>query len=67
MKRLQVLFALPIALDKGLLKAEAAAMREVAPGRLLLVPGPRFEPTRSVTRTEFAASMTRLLAEMFGE
>jgi serine protease AprX len=56
-----------IAIDRGLMPAMQAEFRQVAPGQLVLVPGPRFEPTRPVKRAEFVPVMTKLLAEMFGE
>lgn len=56
-----------IAIDKGLMPAFQAEFRQVAPGQFVLVPGQRFEPTRTVKRAEFVPVMTKLLAEMFGE
>ena len=56
-----------IALDRGLFQTYAAEFREVAPGQYMIVPGPRFEPSRAVKRGEFVAPMLKLLAEMFGE
>jgi serine protease AprX len=56
-----------IALDHGLMQAFPAEIRQTAPGQFVALPGPRFEPTTMVKRADFAASMTKLLAEMFGE
>jgi serine protease AprX len=56
-----------IALDKGLMQAFPAEVRQVAPGQFLALPGPRFEPSRVVARVEFLDPMTRLLSLMFGE
>jgi serine protease AprX len=56
-----------IALDQGLMQAYPAAIIQTGPGQFVAVPGPRFEPTTLVKRSDFAASMIQLLAEMFGE
>ncbi|HYH86374.1 MAG TPA: hypothetical protein VEX60_13055, partial [Pyrinomonadaceae bacterium] len=56
-----------IAIDKGLIPAFQAEFRQVAPGQFVIVPGPRFEPTRMVKRAEFAPAMVKLLGLMFGE
>jgi serine protease AprX len=56
-----------IALDHGLMLAFPAEIRQTGPGQFIALPGPRFEPTTLVRRSAFAASMTKLIAEMFGE
>jgi serine protease AprX len=56
-----------IALDQGLMQAYPAAIIQTGPGQFVAVPGPRFEPTTLVKRSDFAASMIHLLNEMFGE
>jgi serine protease AprX len=56
-----------IALDRGLLKAFPAEIREVAPGQFVALPGPRFEPNRKVTRADFIEPVAKLLSLMFGE
>ncbi len=56
-----------LALDKGLLQAYPAEVKELAPGQFIAVPGPRFEPTRKVKRGEFVPAMVELIVTMFGE
>ncbi len=56
-----------IALDKGLLKAFPAEVRQDSPGHFVALPGPRFEPQTLVKRGDFIASATSLLGIMFGE
>ncbi|HEX8558784.1 MAG TPA: S8 family serine peptidase [Pyrinomonadaceae bacterium] len=56
-----------LALDRGLLEAYPAQVRQVAPGQFVAVPGPRFEPSTPVRRGEFAPSMVKLISLMFGE
>ena len=56
-----------IALDKGLMEAFPAEMRQVAPGQFQALPGPRFEPSRNVLRAEFLNPASRLINLMFGE
>jgi serine protease AprX len=56
-----------IALDHGLLQAYPAEVRQIAPGQFVAVPGPRFEPARTIKRSEFVSPMLKLIAEMFGE
>ena len=56
-----------IALDKGLMEAFPAEVREVAPGQFQALPGPRFEPSRNVLRVEFLNPASRLINLMFGE
>lgn len=56
-----------IALDKGLMEAFPAEVRQVAPGQFQALPGPRFEPSRNVLRAEFLNPASRLINLMFGE
>ncbi len=56
-----------LALDKGLMEAFPAEMRQVAPGQFQALPGPRFEPNRNVKRAEFLNPASRLINLMFGE
>ncbi|MCA1615101.1 MAG: S8 family serine peptidase [Acidobacteria bacterium] len=56
-----------LALDRGLMQAYPAQIKQVAPGQFVAMPGPRFEPSTTVKRGEFAPAMTKLIALMFGE
>jgi serine protease AprX len=56
-----------LALDRGLLQAYPAEVRQIGPGQFVAVPGPRFEPARTVRRSEFVPAMVRLVVTMFGE
>ena len=56
-----------IALDRGLLEAYPAEIKQIGPGQFVAVPGPRFEPARAVRRVEFVPAMVRLVVTMFGE
>ncbi|HKO96766.1 MAG TPA: S8 family serine peptidase [Pyrinomonadaceae bacterium] len=56
-----------LAIDRGLLAAYPAEVREIAPNQFVALPGPRFEPTRVVTRGEAIAPITKLMSLMFGE
>ena len=56
-----------LALDRGLLQAYPAEIKQIAPGQFVAVPGPRFEPSRPVKRVEFVPSMVKLIVNMFGE
>jgi serine protease AprX len=56
-----------LALDKGLLQAYPAEIRQTGPGQFVAVPGPRFEPARAVKRAEFVPAMVKLVVTMFGE
>ena len=56
-----------LAIDNGLLETFPAEVREIAPGQFQVVPGPRFEPSRNVTRADFIEPATRVLAALFGE
>jgi serine protease AprX len=46
-----------LAIDKGLMEAFPAELREVAPGVFVAVPGPRFEPNTLVTRAGLALKL----------
>jgi serine protease AprX len=56
-----------LALDKGLMEAFPAEVKQIAPGQFVALPGPRFEPARGVKRFEFINPMTKLINLMFGE
>jgi serine protease AprX len=56
-----------LALDRGLLQAYPAEVRQIGPGQFVAVPGPRFEPARQVKRGEFVPAMVKLIVSMFGE
>ena len=56
-----------IAIDKGLMEAFPAEVRQIGPGQFQAIPGPRFEPNRAVKRAEFLHPATRLISLMFGE
>ena len=56
-----------LALDRGLLQAYPAEIRQIGPGQFVAVPGPRFEPARMVKRAEFVPAMVKLVVTMFGE
>jgi serine protease AprX len=56
-----------IALDKGLMEAFPAEVKQIGPGQFVALPGPRFEPGRVVKRSEFLNPATKLLNLMFGE
>jgi serine protease AprX len=56
-----------LAIDRGLMAAYPAEVKQTGTGRFLVLPGPRFEPARAVTRADFVPSMTTLLSLMFGE
>lgn len=56
-----------IAIDKGLMEAFPAEVRQIGPGQFQAIPGPRFEPGRAVKRAEFLHPATRLMSLMFGE
>jgi serine protease AprX len=47
-----------IAIDRGLLEAFPAELRQIGPGQFQAVPGPRFEPSTVITRATFAAKLT---------
>ena len=56
-----------LALDKGLMEAFPAEVRQIGPGQFQAIPGPRFEPSRVVKRAEFLHPASRLINLMFGE
>jgi len=56
-----------IAIDKGLMEAFPAEVRQIAPGQFQAIPGPRFEPSRIVKRADFLQPASRLINLMFGE
>ena len=56
-----------IAIDKGLMEAFPAEVRQIGPGQFQAIPGPRFEPSRVVKRAEFLHPTSRLINLMFGE
>jgi serine protease AprX len=56
-----------IAIDRGVLEAFPAEVREVAPGQFQALPGPRFEPARAVKRGEFINPMVKVINILFGE
>ncbi len=56
-----------LALDRGLLQAYPAEIRQTGPGQFVAIPGPRFEPARTVRRGEFVPVMVKLIVTMFGE
>ncbi|MFY9622665.1 MAG: S8 family serine peptidase [Pyrinomonadaceae bacterium] len=56
-----------IAIDKGLMEAFPAEVRQIAPGQFQAIPGPRFEPSRVVKRAEFLHPTSRLINLIFGE
>ncbi|HEX8844625.1 MAG TPA: S8 family serine peptidase [Pyrinomonadaceae bacterium] len=50
-----------IAIDKGLLEAYPAEVKQVAPGQFVALPGPRVEPLRVLTRSELAAKVSKFV------
>jgi serine protease AprX len=56
-----------IAIDRGVMQAFPAELREIAPGQYQAIPGPRFEPARIVKRAEFIDPMLKVIGIMFGE
>jgi len=48
-----------LAIDKGVMEAFPAELREIAPGQFVAVPGPRFEPNTFVTRAGLAAKLSK--------
>jgi serine protease AprX len=46
-----------IAIDKGLFEAFPAEVRQIAPGQFIAIPGPRFEPSTTVTRAVLAEKL----------
>jgi serine protease AprX len=53
-----------IAINRGLLEAFPAEIRQIGPGQYVAVPGPRFEPNTLVTRSVLAAKLS-LFAQAF--
>lgn len=53
-----------IAIDKGFLEVYQAEVRQIAPGQFQAIPGPRVEPSGSVTRAQLAAKLN-LFAQRF--
>jgi serine protease AprX len=47
-----------IAINKGLFEVFPAEVREVAPGQFIAIPGPRFEPSTTVTRVGLAQKLS---------
>jgi serine protease AprX len=56
-----------IAIDRGVMQAFPAEVREIAPGQFQALPGPRFEPATKVKRADFIAPMLKAINIMFGE
>jgi serine protease AprX len=46
-----------IAINDGLFEAFPAEIRQIAPGQFQVIPGPRFEPTTTVSRATLAAKL----------
>ena len=53
-----------IALDKGLLEAFPAEVRQIAPGQFIAIPGPRVEPDTVLTRASLAMRVNKF-AQLF--
>jgi serine protease AprX len=53
-----------IAIDRGVMEAFPAELRQIAPGQFQAVPGPRFEPNTPVIRSVLAAKLA-LFAQAF--
>ena len=56
-----------LAIDRGLMESFPAEVKQIGPGQFQVIPGPRFEPSRTVTRAEFVNPATRLLSLLYGE
>jgi serine protease AprX len=56
-----------LAIDRGVLQAFPAEIREIAPGQYQAIPGPRFEPARIVKRADFINPMVKVINILFGE
>ncbi len=56
-----------LAIDRGLMQAFPAELREIAPGQFQALPGPRFEPATKVKRADFIAPVLKTINIMFGE
>ena len=46
-----------LAIDKGVMEAFPAEVRQIGPGQYLALPGPRFEPNTLVTRAGLAVKL----------
>jgi serine protease AprX len=46
-----------IAIDKGLFEVFPAEVRQIAPGQFIAIPGPRFEPSTTVSRAALARKL----------
>ncbi len=47
-----------VAINRGLLEAFPAEVRQIGPGQFIALPGPRFEPTTTVNRGTLAEKLT---------
>jgi hypothetical protein len=56
-----------IAIDRELMQALPAELRQVGPGQFQAIPGPRFEPARAVKRAEFLDPALKVISILFGE
>lgn len=48
-----------LAIDKGLLEAFPAEVRQIGPGQFIAIPGPRFEPATTVSRAVLATKLNK--------
>ena len=48
-----------IAIDKGLLEAFPAEVRQIGPGQFIAIPGPRFEPATTASRATLAVKLNQ--------
>jgi serine protease AprX len=51
-----------LAIDKGIFEAFPAEVRQIAPGQFVAVPGPRFEPSTTMTRAGLADRLLKYRA-----
>jgi serine protease AprX len=56
-----------LAIDRGVMQAFPAEIRQIGPGQFEAIPGPRFEPARIVKRAEFLDPMLKVVSILFGE
>jgi serine protease AprX len=56
-----------IAIDRGVMQAFPAELRQIGPGQFEALPGPRFEPDSVVKRADFINPMLKVISIMFGE
>jgi serine protease AprX len=56
-----------LALDRGLMEAFPESVQDHGGGNITVIPGPRFEPARTVKRSEFINPVSKLINLMFGE